>query len=217
MRMDAWELTEYELAREAQEVSVDNELTINPQSLYREIICPICLEVLNQTRAAPDCLHRFCRRCVDQVVKKECPVCHKKLPSQARSFREDKKFDQLVARIHASYQATRPSDGANRLAQSLECEIVLKNLDGSQTRYLKCPHTTTVDHLERYLAIRPGNAKLPILDNEDEFKLSIVANKSQGYYEMLPGHLQLNEVKIKYMNSNSSDPLELYYHSPSKV
>jgi len=194
---------------------MDSEMAINPRSLHREIVCPVCLEVLNQTRAAPDCLHRFCKGCVEKIAKKECPVCHKKLPSQAKSFREDTKFDQLISRIHAGYQANKPSDGISRSVQPLECEIVLKNLDGTQTRYLKCPDNTTVGHLARYLAIRPENSKMPNLENDEEYKLSLAVDKDKGIYHILEASLKLSDIKAQYNPLNASGPLELYFHNKS--
>lgn len=210
--METWELTEYEQERQPQEINMDSEMAISPRSLYREIVCPICLDILNQTRAAPDCLHRFCKKCVEKAVKKECPVCRKKLPSQIRSFREDPKFDQLIAKIYNGYHATKPSD-INKSSQAPECEIVLRHLNGQQTRYLKCPENTTVDHLTRYLAIRPEGSEMPNLENNDEYKLCIVANRDKGHYEMLDGKLTLNGVKTTYF-LNSEKPLDLYFYSP---
>lgn len=210
--METWELTEYEQERKPQEISIDSEMAISPRSLYREIVCPICLDILNQTRAAPDCLHRFCKKCVDKAVKKECPVCRKKLPSQAKSFREDPKFDQLIAKIFNGYHASKPLE-AHKTIQAPECEIVLRHLNGQQTRYLKCPENTTVDHLTRYLAIRPEGSRMPNLENNEEYKLCMVANRSKGHYQMLPGNLQLVEIKKTYKLS-SEKPLELYFYNP---
>jgi len=209
--METWELTEYEQERRPQEITMDSEVAISPRSLYREIICPICLDILSQTRAAPDCLHRFCKKCIDKAVKKECPICRKKLPSQTKSFREDPKFDQLIAKIYNGYRAK--SIEINRNTSAPECEIILRHLNGQQTRYLKCPENTTVNHLTRYLAIRPEGAKMPHFDNNEEYKLCIVANRSKGHYEMLPGTLKLDEIKDSY-KLDSDKPLELYFYSP---
>lgn len=192
---------------------MDSEMAISPRSLYRELVCPICFNILHRTRAAPDCLHRFCEKCVEKAVKKECPVCRKKLPSQVKSFREDPKFDQLIAKIYNGYHATKPSD-INRQAQAPECEIVLRHLNDQQTRYLKCPENTTVDHLSRYLAIRPEGSKMPNLENNEEYILCIVANRSKGHYEMLSGTLKLEEVKSTY-NLSVDKPLELYFYNPA--
>jgi hypothetical protein len=210
--MENWELTEYEQERQPQEISIDSEMSISPRSLYREIVCPICLDILNQTRAAPDCLHRFCKKCIEKIVKKDCPVCGKKLPSQIKSFREDPKFDQLITKIYNGYKASKPLD-INKGHTALECEIVLRHLNGQQTRYLKCPENTTVDHLTRYLAIRPEGSRMPNLENNEEYKLCIVANRSTGHYEMLPGTLKLEEIKNNYRLS-TEQPLELYYYNP---
>lgn len=209
--METTELTEYEQDRKPQEITLDTEMVISPRSLYREIVCPICLDILSQTRAAPDCLHRFCRKCLDKAVKKECPVCRKKLPSQVKSFREDPKFDQLIAKIYGGYRADQ-LDISRDIAPP-ECEIVLKHLDGTQTRYLKCPEKTTVDHLTRYLAIRPEGAKMPNFDNNEKFGLCIVGDRSEGQYEVLSGKLRLDEIKTSY-KLDSEKPLEFYFYNP---
>lgn len=211
--METWELTEYEQERQPQEINMDSEMAISPKSLYREIVCPVCLDILNQTRAAPDCLHRFCKKCVEKAVKKECPVCRKKLPSQMKSFREDLKFDQLIAKIYHGYHATKPSESNKHSLQAPECEIVLRHLEGEQTRYLKCPDNTTVDHLTRYLAIRPEGSKMPNLENNTEYKLFILADFDEGRYEMLDGKLTLDGVKTTY-ELNAEKPLELYFYDP---
>lgn len=192
---------------------MDFEMAITPRSLTREIVCPICSDVLHQTRAAPDCLHRFCLKCVEKAVKKECPVCKKKLPSQVKSFRVDPNFDQLIAKITNGYHATKPIDTNKISIQGPECEVVLRSLDREQTRYIKSPENTTVDHLSRYLAIRPQNAKMPNLETEDKFGLCIMANRSTGHYEMLPGNMKLDEIKKSY-NLIPDRPLELYFYSP---
>lgn len=212
--MENCELTEYEKERLPQEINMDSEMAISPRSLYREIVCPICLDILNQTRAAPDCLHRFCKKCVEKAVKKDCPVCKKKLPSQIKSFREDTKFDQLISKIYHGYHASKPIE-INKSTAAPECEIILKHLGDKQTRYLKCPENTTIDHLTRYLAIRPEGAKEPSLDNDEEYKLYIVADRSTGHYEPLPGTLKLESVKSTY-KLKTELPLELYYYDAPK-
>lgn len=194
---------------------MDSEMVISPRSLSREIVCPICLEILKQTRAAPDCLHRFCKKCVEKAVKKECPVCRKRLPSQMKSFREDLKFDQLIAKIDQGYHATKPYETNRHSSQAPECEIVIRPIGGQQARYLKCPENTTIDHLTKYLAIRPEGAKMPNLENKTEYKLFILADFDEGRYEMLDGRSTLDGVKSTY-DLNSDKPLEFYFWEPPK-
>lgn len=216
--METWELTEYEQERKPQEITMDSEMAISPRSLFREIICPICLDILSQTRAAPDCLHRFCKKCIDKAVKKECPICRKKLPSQTKSFREDPKFDQLIAKIYG-YRTKPPSESHTnntngKTITAPEYEIVLTNVYDHETkRYIKCPDNTTVDHLTRYLAIRPEDSdKMPNLNNNEEFKLCIIVDRSTGEYQPLAGNLKLGEIKNSY-KLNTEKPLELYFYS----
>lgn len=227
--MEITELTEYEEDREPHEITLDSEMAISPRSLYREITCPICLDILSRTRAAPNCLHRFCEKCIDKIVKKECPICRKKLPSQVESFREDPKFDQLIAKIYNGYRSKPVETSSNNNSHNNtnnnnnnnnnnnliapECEIILRHLSGQQTRYLKCPENTTIDHLTKYLAIRPEGSKVPNLNNHEEYVLCIEADRSQGQYSKLTGKQKLNEIKSSYKLS-SEKPLEFYFYKP---
>lgn len=211
-----WQLSEYDMERGPQEISLDSDLTLAPRSLYREIVCPICLDILNQTRAAPDCLHRFCKQCAEGLVKKECPVCRKKLPAALKSFREDAKFDSLIAKIYNGYRAKPLTpDTTKSPIGAPEVEVVLKHLHGQQTRFLKCPENTTVEHLTKYLGIRPDaleNVRMPELENSDNYKLCVSANRSTGQFLPLPGSSTLSQVRDNH-NMDSNRPLELYFYN----
>lgn len=53
-----WDLSAYELQRTPHEVITDDtEIAVPLRSLERELMCPICLDLLNKT-VATKCLHR---------------------------------------------------------------------------------------------------------------------------------------------------------------
>ena len=54
-----WELTQYEEQRKPHEVRFAD--TMVSRSLNQDFTCPICLELLKNTMAAKECLHRFCQ------------------------------------------------------------------------------------------------------------------------------------------------------------
>ena len=56
---------------------------------------------------ATECLHRFCKHCIEACLRKtnlECPVCRKHLRSK-RSFRSDPAFDALLATLYGDVAA----------------------------------------------------------------------------------------------------------------
>lgn len=194
---------------------MDSDIAVSPRSLHRELMCPICLETLNQTMTTRECLHRFCSACINKALRsgnKECPTCRKKLTSR-RCLRPDPNFDQLISKIFNCEQ-DRPQDTSTVIDTPL-CEIILRPLNGQRTRFIKCPHTATVDHLSKYLSMRPESSKMPELNKNEEYKLCIVVNRSRGHYEMLPGNLRLEEIKETY-KLESNKPLELYFLIPDK-
>lgn len=208
-----FELTEYEMERKPQKIMMDSDIAVSPRSLHRELMCPICLDILNQTMTTRECLHRFCSACINKALRsgnKECPTCRKKLTSR-RCLRADPNFDQLIAKIYNG-EHERPQD-SNRVIIAPECEIILRALNCPRTRFIKCPNRTTIDHLSKYLAMRPENSKVPELNSNEKFTLCVVANRSKGHYETLPGNLKLDEIKDNY-NLEAGKPIELYFFVP---
>jgi len=96
-----WDLTPYEQQRKPHELLHDEELLISPKSLQSELTCPICLDLLRNTRTTKECLHRFCCDCIETALRsgnKECPTCRKKLISK-RCLRRDQNIDALIAKL----------------------------------------------------------------------------------------------------------------------
>ena len=96
-----WDLTPYEQQRKPHELLHDEELLISPKSLQSELTCPICLDLLRNTRTTKECLHRFCCDCIETALRsgnKECPTCRKKLISK-RCLRRDENIDALIAKL----------------------------------------------------------------------------------------------------------------------
>ncbi|BFI24841.1 E3 ubiquitin-protein ligase RNF1/2 [Marchantia polymorpha subsp. ruderalis] len=63
------------------------------------MMCLICLGILRNTRTVMECLHRFCRECIDKAMRlgrKECPTYLAHCASR-RSSRDDPHFDALTA------------------------------------------------------------------------------------------------------------------------
>ncbi|UJR15878.1 hypothetical protein I4U23_002804 [Adineta vaga] len=96
-----WDLTPYEQQRKSHELLHDEELLISPKSLQSELTCPICLDLLRNTRTTKECLHRFCCDCIETALRsgnKECPTCRKKLISK-RCLRRDQNIDALISKL----------------------------------------------------------------------------------------------------------------------
>ncbi|XP_058209758.1 putative E3 ubiquitin-protein ligase RING1a isoform X4 [Rhododendron vialii] len=54
--------------------------------------------IIKKTRTVMECLHRFCRECIDKSMRlgnNECPACRKHCASR-RSLRDDQRFDNLT-------------------------------------------------------------------------------------------------------------------------
>merc|ERR1719379_2854817 len=75
--------------------------------LKSETECMICRDVIVNAVCSKECLHRFCKHCIEACLRKtnlECPVCRKHLRSK-RSFCPDPAFDALLATLYGDVAA----------------------------------------------------------------------------------------------------------------
>ncbi|XP_020578571.1 putative E3 ubiquitin-protein ligase RING1b [Phalaenopsis equestris] len=90
---------------EASSQSSDDEdeyILVQLEDVSKEVQCSICLGVIRKTRTVMECLHRFCRECIDKAMRlgnKECPTCRTHCPSR-RWLRDDPNFDALIAALY---------------------------------------------------------------------------------------------------------------------
>ncbi|XP_047312911.1 putative E3 ubiquitin-protein ligase RING1a [Impatiens glandulifera] len=71
-------------------------------ALRSYVQCPICLGIIKKTRTVMECLHRFCRECIDKSMRmgnNECPACRTHCASR-RSLRDDPRFDAMIAVLY---------------------------------------------------------------------------------------------------------------------
>ncbi|KAI4299406.1 hypothetical protein L6164_032873 [Bauhinia variegata] len=77
-------------------------VVIKLSDVRKEVQCPICLGIIRKTRTVMECLHRFCRECIDKSMRlgnNECPACRTHCASQ-RSLRDDPNYDALIAALY---------------------------------------------------------------------------------------------------------------------
>ncbi|XP_059663186.1 putative E3 ubiquitin-protein ligase RING1a isoform X2 [Cornus florida] len=68
----------------------------------RDVQCPICLGIIKKTRTVMECMHRFCRECIDKSMRlgnNECPACRTHCASR-RSLRDDPRYDTIIESIY---------------------------------------------------------------------------------------------------------------------
>ncbi|KAG0470847.1 hypothetical protein HPP92_017547 [Vanilla planifolia] len=61
-----------------------------------------CTGIIRKTRTVMECLHRFCRECIDKSMRlgnNECPACRTHCASR-RSLRDDTNYDSLIAALY---------------------------------------------------------------------------------------------------------------------
>ncbi|KAL8151096.1 hypothetical protein V2J09_020904 [Rumex salicifolius] len=92
---------ESEALKKAKSLNWNKYIDIDLQDIRNEVQCPICLGIIKQTRTVMECLHRFCRQCIDKSMRmgnNECPACRTHCASR-RSLRDDPKYDAFIAAL----------------------------------------------------------------------------------------------------------------------
>ncbi|KAA8519762.1 hypothetical protein F0562_014018 [Nyssa sinensis] len=80
----------------------DEFVIVKLAEIRKEVQCPICLGIIRKTRTVMECLHRFCRECIDKSMRlgnNECPACRTHCASR-RSLRDDPNYDTLIAALY---------------------------------------------------------------------------------------------------------------------
>jgi len=94
-------LNPYELQRKPhlpQNYPTELSISVEDHELTCHFKCAICMEFLHNTMTSKYCMHRFCKKCINdslRVSKKECPTCRTKLTSH-RDLHPDPQFDRLI-------------------------------------------------------------------------------------------------------------------------
>lgn len=165
-----WDLTPYEQQRKPHELLHDEELLISPKSLQSELTCPICLDLLRNTRTTKECLHRFCCDCIETALRsgnKECPTCRKKLISK-RCLRRDQNIDALISKL---FPIRNDND-----------EILLNNRSKHAKKPLRASfssddeQTPTKDKKKKRISDSSSSAASPPAMNDIELQLKPLTN-----------------------------------------
>ncbi|KAF4349630.1 putative E3 ubiquitin-protein ligase RING1a [Cannabis sativa] len=80
----------------------DEFIIVKLAEIRKEVQCPICLGIIRKTRTVMECLHRFCRECIDKSMRlgnNECPACRTHCASR-RSLRDDPNYDALISALY---------------------------------------------------------------------------------------------------------------------
>ncbi|TVU20032.1 hypothetical protein EJB05_36219 [Eragrostis curvula] len=81
---------------------MDEFVLVKLTDIRKEVQCPICLGIIRKTRTVMECLHRFCRDCIDKSMRlgnNECPACRAHCASR-RSLRDDPNYDALILALY---------------------------------------------------------------------------------------------------------------------
>ena len=81
----------------------------------RECRCAVCLDTLQRATAVGACLHRFCRPCIEDALRRArsvCPACKAQVHSH-RVLRADARFQRLVDFFARATAATEGDDNSD--------------------------------------------------------------------------------------------------------
>ena len=84
----------------------DESSSVEIAALNVELRCPICLRLMRDPMAT-ECLHRFCKECIEKCQRtsqKHCPSCRKPIATR-RSLRPDPNIALLIKKLYPDLEA----------------------------------------------------------------------------------------------------------------
>ncbi|KAK7312822.1 hypothetical protein VNO77_36983 [Canavalia gladiata] len=117
--------------------------------IRKEVQCPICLGIIKKTRTVMECLHRFCRECIDKSMRlgnNECPACRTHCASR-RSLRDDPNYDALISALYPDIEKYEEEElefreedkNRNKLIQASIAKIVQRQSEALVKRRRDTP------------------------------------------------------------------------------
>lgn len=127
-RLSAARVGAWDRARPVRRVPADARVArgVLRRVCERECRCAVCLDTLCRATAVGACLHRFCRPCIEDALRRArsaCPACKAPVHSH-RVLREDARFQRLVdflARAATTTTAPDSADGDSTAAAGHTC------------------------------------------------------------------------------------------------
>ncbi|XP_052207682.1 putative E3 ubiquitin-protein ligase RING1a [Diospyros lotus] len=147
-------------------------------ALRTYVQCPICLGIIKKTRTVMECLHRFCRECIDKSMRlgnNECPACRTHCASR-RSLRDDPRFDSLIEILYEDIEKYEEEELAfhedeknrNKQIQASIAQILRRQSEALVTRSKKRKDKPLPINYRRRRRITRGTEHEGSEDNEDE-------------------------------------------------
>ncbi|TKY66831.1 putative E3 ubiquitin-protein ligase RING1a [Spatholobus suberectus] len=143
--------------------------------IRKEVQCPICLGIIKKTRTVMECLHRFCRECIDKSMRlgnNECPACRTHCASR-RSLRDDPNYDALIAALYPDIEKYEEEElefreedkNRNKLIQASIAKVVQRQSEALVKRRRDTPSSfvTRSQRNQRNILSRRQNQ---VIDNQ---------------------------------------------------
>ncbi|KAL2328190.1 hypothetical protein Fmac_021617 [Flemingia macrophylla] len=143
--------------------------------IRKEVQCPICLGIIKKTRTVMECLHRFCRECIDKSMRlgnNECPACRTHCASR-RSLRDDPNYDALIAALYPDIEKYEEEElefreedkNRNKLIQASIAKVVQRQSEALVKRRRDTPgsYVTRSQRNQRNTLSRRQNQ---VIDNQ---------------------------------------------------
>eukprot|EP00467_Chlorarachnion_reptans_P023616 CAMPEP_0114502448 /NCGR_PEP_ID=MMETSP0109-20121206/9099_1 /TAXON_ID=29199 /ORGANISM="Chlorarachnion reptans, Strain CCCM449" /LENGTH=340 /DNA_ID=CAMNT_0001680369 /DNA_START=59 /DNA_END=1081 /DNA_ORIENTATION=- len=119
-------------------IASDMEASLSVRQLNSDFTCAICLGILQETMTVMECLHRYCRDCIEMSIRmgrKQCPSCRIKVATR-RNLRRDEAFDLLIRQIYPDIcQAVEDQEReADQLIQGHNVEAYVASVEQGQQK-----------------------------------------------------------------------------------
>lgn len=72
------------------------------EKIKQLLSCPICLEIFKEPVFVKECMHRFCKGCIEKIIRgnhKNCPTCRKSIGSK-RELKPDNAAVEMSKQRH---------------------------------------------------------------------------------------------------------------------
>lgn len=180
---------------------------VDLDALLPELRCPICFESLKDTYTVMECLHRFCKGCIERVLRgaaqtqHSCPSCRRQL-GHRRSLRKDSAYDALIAVLTDAAGDEQPFDAeAFREEHRRKVQLMQERSrglrDGGEVSSSQPASGSRPRHKRKSAKVAPPSAPEPEADLSSMVNLALRLRSSvQGSEDL---HCEVSELELPHL------------------
>ncbi|KAK7395454.1 hypothetical protein VNO78_16013 [Psophocarpus tetragonolobus] len=166
--------------------------TVNLEDIREDVQCPICLGIIRNTRAVMECMHRFCRDCIEKSFR-----------LGRRSLREDPNFDALISLLYPNIDEYEKKSMQKAYEKTLERQSTALGKKPTSAISMK-RSTVNLLRSSNRMTTRSGRIATTFVGSSSNRESALPSITKERDTKVIPNN-EISESEIEVQNNEKSE------------